>query len=122
MPVVIPEVLNNLMAGQPEELRALNAVLPQVRRIIISPTIINAGLAPEQTFTCNGLAVGDFVAVSKPTAQAGLGIAGARVTAANTIGITFVNPTAGNITPTASETYLVLHAPGLASGLINQVP
>lgn len=73
----------------------------------LSPSIVNTITAPEQTFTVNGLLVGDFVQVQKPTAQAGLGIAGSRVTAANTLGITFVNPTAGNITPTAGETYLI---------------
>lgn len=73
----------------------------------LTPTIVNTVTAPEQTFTVNGLLVGDLVFVNKPSAQAGLGIAGARVTAANTLGITFVNPTAGNITPTA-ETYIIL--------------
>ena len=73
----------------------------------LTPTIVNTVTAPEQTFTVNGLVVGDLVIVNKPSAQAGLGIAGARVTAANTLGITYVNPTAGNITPTA-ETYLLL--------------
>jgi hypothetical protein len=73
----------------------------------LSPSIVNTITAPEQTFTVNGLLVGDFVQVQKPTAQAGLGIVGSRVTAANTLGITFVNPTAGNITPTASEIYLI---------------
>lgn len=73
----------------------------------LTPAQVNTVTAPEQTFTVNGLLVGDFVQVQKPTAQAGLGIAGSRVTAANTLGITFVNPTAGNITPTAGETYLI---------------
>jgi hypothetical protein len=53
-------------------------------------------------------AVGDWVFVNKPTAQAGLGIVGCRVTAANTLGITFSNNTGSSITPTASQTYLVL--------------
>lgn len=73
----------------------------------LTPTQVNTVTAPEQTFTVNGLIVGDLVFVNKPSAQAGLGIAGARVTAANTLGITYVNPTAGNITPTA-ETYIIL--------------
>jgi len=73
----------------------------------LSPAAVVSVTAPEQTFTVNGLLVGDFVNVQKPTAQAGLGIAGSRVTAANTLGITFVNPTAGDITPTASEIYLI---------------
>jgi len=84
----------------------------------LSPAQVNTITAPEQTFTVPGLLVGDFVYVIKPTAQAGLGIAGARVSAANTLGITFVNPTAGNITPTAGEVYTIIVArrenPGVA--------
>src|SRR6266853_6109818 len=110
MPQNIPETLNTLLEGQPQIARALLQLLPNVKLLTISPAIVATITTAEQTFTLNGLAVGDFVAVSKPTAQAGLGIAGARVTAANTLGITFVNPTAAGITPTATETYLVLHA------------
>jgi hypothetical protein len=73
----------------------------------LTPSIVNTVTAPEQTFTVNGLLTSDFVQVMKPTAQAGLGIAGARVSAADTLAITYVNPTAGNITPTA-ETYIIL--------------
>lgn len=124
MPAIIPEVLNNLVTGAPELSRALLSILPQVRRITISPALIAQGTSAEQTFTCNGVQVGDFVSAAKPTVQAGLSIGGCRVSAANQIAILFVNtPSAGgNITPTASETYLILHAPGLASGIVNQVP
>lgn len=73
----------------------------------LTPAAVNTITAPEQTFTVNGLLVGDIVLVNKPTAQAGLAVASARVTAANTLGITYVNPTVGNITPTA-ETYLIV--------------
>lgn len=73
----------------------------------LSPTIVNTITAAEQTFTVNGLLVGDIVNVYKPTVQAGLGVLGARVTAANTLGIQFINPTAGNITPTAGEIYVI---------------
>lgn len=73
----------------------------------LSPTIVNTITAAEQTFTVNGLIVGDIVNVYKPTVQAGLGVLSARVTAANTLGIQFINPTAGNITPTASEVYVI---------------
>lgn len=74
--------------------------------VTLSPSIVNTITAGEQTFTVPGVLATDVIlAVNKPSAQAGLGIAGVRVTAANTVGITFVNPTAGNITPTASEVY-----------------
>ncbi len=73
----------------------------------ISPAQVANATSAEQTFTINGLLVSDFVAVMKPTSQAGLGIVGARVTAANTLGITFMNATAAPITPTASEVYVI---------------
>lgn len=76
--------------------------------VTLSPAAVSANTSAEQTFTVNGLQVGDHVAVSKPSAQAGLAIVGMRVSAANTLAITFGNFTAGSITPTASEVYLVL--------------
>lgn len=54
-----------------------------------------------------GLKVGDFVFVNKPSHSTGLGIANARVSAADTLEITTVNPTAGGIDP-AAETYTIL--------------
>ena len=62
--------------------------------------------AAEQDVTVPGLEVGDVVYVSKPTAQAGLGVVGARVSADNTLSITFTNPTAADITPTPNEKWL----------------
>lgn len=76
----------------------------------LTPVAVAANTTAEQTFaiTVPGIvfALGDMVMdVNKPTAQAGLGIVGYRVSAANTIGITFSNNTAGAITPTAGEIY-----------------
>ena len=76
--------------------------------VTLSPAAVSANTSAEQTFTVNGLQAGDHVAVNKPTAQTGLAIVNARVSAANTLAITFGNFTAGSITPTASEVYLVL--------------
>ena len=74
----------------------------------LTPVAVAQATTAEQTFTVKGLLPGDHVAVNKPTAQAGLGIVGARVSAADTLAITYVNvPSGGNITPTA-ETYLIL--------------
>lgn len=76
----------------------------------------NAGaLANAVTITCNEvtitatgvLATDMVVGVSKPTAQAGMGIAGIRITANDTIGINLCNPTAANVVPTANQTYAV---------------
>jgi len=71
----------------------------------LSPAQVNANTTAEQLFTVTGVAVGDIVFVNKPTAQAGLGIVGVRVSAANQVGITFSNNTGVGITPTASQVY-----------------
>lgn len=63
----------------------------------------------EHDITVPGLRVGDFVFVNKPSHSTGLGIANARVKAADTLSITTVNPTAGGINPSA-ETFTVLWA------------
>jgi hypothetical protein len=61
----------------------------------------------EQTLTVPGVAVGDFVVVTKPTLSAGVGIVNARVSAANTVAVQWVNATGSAVNP-GSEAYLVL--------------
>lgn len=77
--------------------------------ITISPSAVSANSTSEQTFTCTGLvaATDTIIGVSKPTHQTGLGIVGWRVSADNTIAISYMNNSGGNITPTASQTYTV---------------
>ena len=82
---------NILAEGNTDKLKLISVTL--------SPALIVLNTTAEQTFTVPGLAVGDWVFVNKPTAQAGLGIVGCRVTAANTLGITFSNNTGSSITP-----------------------
>ena len=84
-----------------------NSFASGVISIPLTPASVAAATTAEQLFTVVGLIAGDFVSVNKPSAQAGLGIAGIRVAGANSVGITFVNPTAGAIVPTAGETYLI---------------
>lgn len=85
-----------------------NLVKQSVISVTLTPAAIVLNTTAEQTFTVNGLLPGDMVLVNKPTAQAGLGIVGSRVSAANTLAITFSNNTGSSITPTAAQTYLVL--------------
>jgi hypothetical protein len=73
----------------------------------LTPAVVAPNTTAEQTFTVAGLQVGDFVNVTKPTVQAGLGIVNSRVSAANTLAIGFVNATSATITPTAGEIYTV---------------
>jgi hypothetical protein len=85
-----------------------NTLAQCVVQLTISPVAVSANTTAQQTFTLAGLLPGDVVSVVKPTHQAGLGLVGSRVTAADTLGITFSNNTGSSITPTAGETYLVL--------------
>jgi hypothetical protein len=72
------------------------------------PASVSAATTAEQTVTVNGLRVGDYVFnPSKPTLTAGVGIVNVRVSAANTLAVTWVNATAAPVDP-ASETYTLL--------------
>lgn len=74
--------------------------------VTVTATSVAPNTTAEQTFTVTGVATGQVVAVTKPTANAGVGIVGMRVSATNTVGITYANDTAATITPTAAETYV----------------
>lgn len=87
------------------------AVIP----LAVTPASVAAATVAEQTFTLAGLIAGDVVSINKPAVSNAVGIANVRVSAANTLAVAYVNPTAGALTP-AAETYQVLimrPAPGL---------
>lgn len=84
-----------------------NVLVGAIAAVPLTPAIVAPNTSAEQTFTVTGLNSGDFVSVSKPTAQAGLALGNVRVSAVNTLAITFANLTAATITPTAGESYLV---------------
>lgn len=81
--------------------------MPRVYEVSLTPAAVATITTAEQTFTVTGLTTDDAVFVSPPGHQAGVVAAAARVSAADTLAITFVNPTAGNVTPTAG-TYKVV--------------
>jgi hypothetical protein len=72
----------------------------------LTPASVGAATSAEQTFTVAGLVTTDIVIVEGNTGNA-TGIVGARVSAANTLAIKFVNPTAGALTPGAG-TYRII--------------
>lgn len=82
-----------------------------VKTAVLTPVAVAPNTSAEQTFTVPGLPSGTPVIVNKPSAQNGLSIGGARVSALNTLAITFVNNTAATITPTAAETYTIGNFP-----------
>lgn len=77
--------------------------------LTLSPASVGVNTSAEQTFATTGIGLltTDVVLVQKPATQAGLGIVGSRVSAADTLAITFGNFTAATITPTASQVYQV---------------
>lgn len=77
--------------------------------LALTPAVVGTGGSVEQTFATTGIGLltTDVVLVQKPATQAGLSIGGSRVSAADTLAITYVNSTAVSITPTANQTYVV---------------
>lgn len=74
---------------------------------VIDVASVAPATSAEQTFTVAGLLPGDVVTVVKPSLTAGLDVGNVRVSAANTLAITFVNATAAAIDP-AAETYILV--------------
>lgn len=75
--------------------------------VTFNPASVATITTAEQTVTVPGVQVGDFVVAMKPTLTTGVTIGNVRVSAANTVAIQFVNPTAGAVDP-ASETWQFL--------------
>ncbi len=73
----------------------------------LTPVSVGAAVAAEQTFTVTGLAVGDIVVVNPAPTGNATALCSARVSATNTLALTYVNPTAGGLVPGAG-TYTIL--------------
>lgn len=86
-----------------------NAAGINILTVTIDVASVSANTTSEQTFTVPGLLPRDYVTVLKPSHSTGLGVVNARVSAADTIAITFMNNTGSAIDP-AAEAYLVLVA------------
>lgn len=78
----------------------------------LTPVAIAANITAEQTFTITGLLVNDIVRLSSTVAQtAGVIINSSRVSAADTLSVSFGNLTAGSLTPVAGIYSLLIHRP-----------
>lgn len=75
--------------------------------VTFNPAAVNTITTAEQTVTVPGVKVGDLVFVNKPDHTTGVGMCSARVSAANTVAVQFVNPTAGSVNPNEG-TYVFL--------------
>lgn len=87
-------------------IRKLADAIPKVQTftVTINPTSVGANTTSEQTVTVAGLSTSDIVYLNKPSHTTGLIIGNVRVSADNTLSVTFANVTAAPI-DAASETY-----------------
>jgi hypothetical protein len=75
----------------------------------LTPGAVPPNSTSSQAFTVTGIVANSLVVVNKPSWQQGLGLGGARVSGANVMELTFVNPTAATLTPTAGEVYSIMN-------------
>ena len=100
-----------------EQLTVTEVTLPEVTSvaagsrisITLTPASVAAATAAKQTLTVAGLRVGDAVIpLANPITNA-VALANAEVSAANTLRLMFVNPTAGALVPTTGTySFLVI--------------
>lgn len=84
------------------------APIMDVFNTTLTPVSVAANTSAEQTFTVAGLVLGSQVLVTKPSVTTGLMLAGARISAANTLALNFANNTAAAITPPV-ESYQIAY-------------
>lgn len=75
----------------------------------LTPANVAANTTAEQTFAVVGLATTDTVTVNVPGLAAGVGLVGARVSAADTLALTFGNFTGGALAPAAGVYRVLAH-------------
>jgi hypothetical protein len=81
-------------------------------KVTFDPAAVATITTAEQDITVAGVKAGDVViAVNKPTLTAGLGLCNARVKAADTVSVQFVNPTAGSVNAGSEEYTIVIGRP-----------
>lgn len=78
-------------------------VTQSTRTVTWTPASVNAATTVEQTVTVTGAKIGDMVQVTPPGHTAGIGLGSARVAAVNVVRVTWINTTAGALTPPAGS-------------------
>lgn len=88
-----------------------------------NPAAVATITTAEQTVTVPGVKVGDVVvSYNKPTNTAGAMPVNARVSAADTVAVSFVNPTAGSVDPASEAWTFVIgrpESPGALPAIFN---
>lgn len=101
---------NLLTIGAGRGIPAVGAGLSSLISATLTPASVAAATVASQTgFTVPGVEATDVVICVRDPIANSTGIVKAAATAANTVSISFVNPTAGALTPTTGTyTFLVL--------------
>ena len=88
----------------------------------LTPSQVGANTSSAQSFTVRGLLTNDMVDIVSNSAQtAGIGIANTRITANDTLEITFMNSTGSGATPVAGIYTIRIHRPENATLPVNAV-
>jgi hypothetical protein len=92
-----------------------NVVNTFILKTTLTPTSLTTGVAAQQTFTVNGLQLGDQISdVSLQGAwTVAVTITNAWVSANNTLAVSFANATAGTLTPPSGTYYIEVNRPDL---------
>lgn len=101
----------------------------QVVSVSWTPSAVSTITAPQQTLTVPGVRAAIAASAGMPAQQrdvivscappshvAGVGVCSAIVTADNTVGVQFVNPTAGSVTPASGTWQFVIMRQPTAKG------
>ena len=88
-----------------------NIILEELLLVTLTPnngTAIPANSSVENTYSIQGVQIGDFVEINKPTHTSGLCIGNVRVSAVNQIAIMWCNVTTGSVTGIAEAYALAI--------------
>lgn len=103
------------MSQGPQLVNYGNILSTFVLKATLTPVAVGATTAAQQTFTVNGLLVGDQV--SDVSLQGAWTVAVATtnfwVSAANTLAVSYYNGTAGSLTPPSGTYYIEVNRPDL---------
>lgn len=87
--------------------------------VTCTPTALAGQTSAEQAFAVTPVAAGSFVWVNKPTATAGIGIVGVRVSGTGVVGIQFANALVSTTVTPPAEVYVFGVTPPFPSGGCN---
>ena len=90
--------------------------------LAVTPASVAAATVAEQSFALAGLAVSDVVYVSMPAVASAVAIVNARVSAAGTLTVAYVNPTAGALVPAAGTYQVVVSRPAPLQPALSAMP